>query len=153
MRTKYSVNASGARFGQRVSTKKKRTPTLEEMEMLRRARVGLETLRLLCDRVVKRERLKRSELEQQHKLWLAQIRGEASGPIYALDDDTQAHIKIPDVAKDRKLLFLTPAEAFRYEEDVSALPPDIRLVEAEPIDGPFRDDDDEEEGDGEEDKK
>ena len=153
MRTKYSVNASGARFGQRVSTKKKRTPTPEEMEMLRRARVGLETLRLLCDRVVKRERLKRSELEQHHKLWLAQIRGEASGPIYALDDDTQAHIKIPDVAKDRKLLFLTPAEAFRYEEDVSALPPDIRLVEAEPIDGPFRDDDDEEEGDGEEDKK
>ena len=81
------------------------------------------------------------------------IRGEASGPIYALDDDTQAHIKIPDVAKDRKLLFLTPAEASRYEEDVSALPLDIRLVEAEPIDEPFRDDDEEEEGDGEEDKK
>jgi bromodomain and PHD finger-containing protein 1 len=139
MRSKYSANASGARFGQRVSSKRKRTPTIEEMEMLRRARVGLETLRLLCDRVIKREKLKRLELEQHHKLWLAQIRSDASGPVYNLGDDTQAHVKIPDVAKDRKLIFLTAEEAKRYEEDlVTLLPPDIRLIQAAPIDPPFR---------------
>lgn len=107
--------------------------------MLRRARVGLETLRLLCDRVIKREKLKRLELEQHHKLWLAQIRSDASGPVYNLGDDTQAHVKIPDVAKDRKLIFLTAEEAKRYEEDlVTLLPPDIRLIQAAPIDPPFR---------------
>jgi len=142
-RSKYSANSSGARFGQRVSSKKKRTPTLDEMEMLRRARVGLETLRLLCDRVIKREKLKRFELEQHYKLWLAQIRGEASGPVYTLGDDTQSHVKIPDVAKDRKLIFLTAEEAKQYEGDfLTLLPEDIRLVRAEPIDPPFREQED-----------
>ena len=113
------------------------------MEMLRRARVGLETLRLLCDRVIKREKLKRFELEQHYKLWLAQIRGEASGPVYTLGDDTQSHVKIPDVAKDRKLIFLTAEEAKQYEGDfLTLLPEDIRLVRAEPIDPPFREQED-----------
>jgi len=133
MKVKFSANASGARFGQRVSSKKKRLPTLEEMEMLRRARVGLETLRLLCDRIVKREKLKRLELEQHHKLWLDQIKGTASGPVYELGDDTQAHIKVPDIANERKLIFLGPEQAKQFElEFMPYLPADIRLVQAEP---------------------
>jgi len=135
MRAKYSSNTNGARFGQRQSSKKKRTPTLEEMDMLRRARVGLESLRLLCDRVVKREKIKRMELEQHHKLWLAQIRGQASGPVYDLGDDTQAHIYVPDIAKERKLLFLTAEEAKEFEAYVRrAAADDIRVSRAEPID-------------------
>ena len=143
MRSRYSANTSGARFGQRVSSKKKRTPTADEMEMLQRARVGLETLRLLCDRVVKREKLKRLELEQHHKLWVAQILGQASGPVYGINDDTQAHIKIPDIAKDRKLIFLTAEEVERLRDDVEfRLPDGVLLVPAEPLRSPFRDDDD-----------
>ena len=101
--------------------------------MLRRARVGLETLRLLCDRIVKREKLKRLELEQHHKLWLEQIKGTASGPVYELGDDTQAHIKVPDIANERKLIFLGPEQAKEFElEFTPYLPADIRLVQAEP---------------------
>jgi hypothetical protein len=60
---------------------KRRPPTAEEITLLKRARVGLETLRLLCERVNKREKIRRDELESLGTLWKAQIRGEATGPI------------------------------------------------------------------------
>jgi bromodomain and PHD finger-containing protein 1 len=41
-------------------TKRRPPPTREEMELLKRARFGLEKLRLLCERVLKREKFKRS---------------------------------------------------------------------------------------------
>ena len=144
-RAKYSSNTNGARFGQRQSSKKKRTPTLDEMDMLRRARVGLETLRLLCDRVVKREKIKRLQLEQHHALWLAQIRGDASGPVYELGDDTQAHVYVPDISKERKLLFLTAQEFEAIERTrgiFGGLPDDVRLVRCDASEAERRADDD-----------
>jgi hypothetical protein len=144
-RAKYSSNTNGARFGQRQSSKKKRTPTLDEMDMLRRARVGLETLRLLCDRVVKREKIKRLQLEQHHALWLAQIRGDASGPVYELGDDTQAHVYVPDISKERKMLFLTAQEFEAIESTrgiFGGLPDDVRLVRCDASEAERRADDD-----------
>ena len=63
------------------SSVKRRPPTAEEITLLKRARVGLETLRLLCERVNKREKIRRDELESLGTLWKAQLNGQASGPV------------------------------------------------------------------------
>jgi hypothetical protein len=68
------------------SSVKRRPPTAEEITLLKRARVGLETLRLLCERVNKREKIRRDELESLGTLWKAQLNGQASGPVLKLGE-------------------------------------------------------------------
>jgi bromodomain and PHD finger-containing protein 1 len=49
------------------------------MELLKRARFGLEKLRLLCERVLRREKFKRQETELQAELWTLQMAGLDDG--------------------------------------------------------------------------
>ena len=49
------------------------------MELLKRARFGLEKLRLLCERVLRREKQKRRETELQTELWTMQMAGLDDG--------------------------------------------------------------------------
>ena len=65
---------------------------------------SLETLRLLCDRVAKREHSNAPSSSSITSYGSHRFAGKRRTN-HALDDDTQAHIKIPDVAKDRQLLF------------------------------------------------
>jgi hypothetical protein len=60
-------------------TKRRPPPTREEMELLKRARFGLEKLRLLCERVLRREKFKRQETELQAELWTLQMAGLDDG--------------------------------------------------------------------------
>ena len=52
---------------------------MAEMEMLKRARFGLEKLRALCERVLRREKDKRREAALQTELWAMQARGMDDG--------------------------------------------------------------------------
>ena len=65
--------------GGRGASRRRAPPSRDEMELLKRARFGLEKLRLLCERVLRREKQKRRETELQTELWTMQMAGLDDG--------------------------------------------------------------------------
>lgn len=94
----------GGRGPKDGGSKRRPPPTRDEMELLKRSRYGLEKLRILCERVLRREKLKRSELELQTELWSMQMAG--------LDDGGGATTEIsPPPSPSRLRAWMTPRMA------------------------------------------
>lgn len=94
----------GGRGPKAGGSKRRPPPTRDEMELLKRSRYGLEKLRILCERVLRREKLKRSELELQTELWSMQMAG--------LDDGGGATTEIsPPPSPSRLRAWMTPRMA------------------------------------------
>ena len=97
--------------------------------MLKRARVGLETLRLLCERVNKREKIRRDELESLGTLWKAQLNGQASGPVLKPGE--------LEAAEDHGFIRQGPAVVYltstSMEEVAPSVPPGYELAREESI--------------------
>ena len=91
----------GGRGPKAGGSKRRPPPTREEMELIKRSRYGLEKLRILCERVLRREKLKRSELELQTELWSMQMAG--------LDDGGGASTEVsPPPSPSRLRTWMTP---------------------------------------------
>ena len=111
------------------SSVKRRPPTAEEITLLKRARVGLETLRLLCERVNKREKIRWDELESLGTLWKAQLNGQASGPVLKPGE--------LEAAEDHGFIRQGPAVVYltstSMEEVAPSVPPGYELAREESI--------------------
>ena len=65
--------------GGRGGARRRPIPTRAEMELLKRARFGLEKLRALCERTLRVEKNKRALVEAQAELWTMQMAGLDDG--------------------------------------------------------------------------
>jgi bromodomain and PHD finger-containing protein 1 len=80
------------------------------MELLKRTRFGLEKLRLLCERVLRREKFKRQAMDLNAELWTMQMAGM---------DDGKAAATSPPPSPSRRTTLLTPTLAAAANEQLA----------------------------------
>lgn len=100
-------------------------PTREEMELLKRARFGLEKLRLLCEQTLVEQKQHRQIVDAQVELWTMQMAG--------LDDGQGANtLPSPPPSPRRTETWMTYS---RFEVANSDLPPGFAFAKVAPGEG------------------
>ena len=80
------------------------------MELLKRTRFGLEKLRLLCERALRREKFKRQAMDLNAELWTMQMAGM---------DDGKAAATSPPPSPSRRTTLLTQTLAAAANEQLA----------------------------------
>ena len=93
-----------------LAARRRPAPTRDEMELLKRTRFGLEKLRLLCERVLRREKFKRQAMDLNAELWTMQMAGM---------DDGKAAATSPPPSPSRRTTLLTPTLAAAANEQLA----------------------------------